>query len=189
VPVASDKNVRLQSSYLDYLPALYRDDEFIGQFLLIFESIIKPIENTIDHAYLYFDPMMTPESFLPFLAFWMGLKLEPTWSEEKRRELVKSAAELYQWRGTKRGLSKYLQIYTGKMPQISEYATGMRLDRETRLGINTQIGSAGEGNHFTVTLELDEDSKVDPETVKAIIDAQKPAHATYTLQITHGGGG
>jgi hypothetical protein len=75
------------------------------------------------------------------------------------------------------------------MPQISEYATGMRLDRETRLGINTQIGSAGEGNHFTVTLELDEDSKVDPETVKAIIDAQKPAHATYTLQITHGGGG
>ena len=189
MPVASNQNVKLQSSYLDYLPALYRDNEFMGQFLLIFESILKPIENTIDHADLYFDPLMTPESFLPFLAFWVGLKLDPTWSEEKRRELVKSAAELYQWRGTKRGLNKYLWIYTGKIPHISEYATGMRLDRETRLGINTQIGSAGEGNHFTVTIELDEDSKVDSETVKAIIDAQKPAHTAYTLQITRSGRG
>ena len=171
------------SSYLEYLPALYRDDELMGQFLLIFESILKPIENTIDNAALYFDTMITPEPLLPWLASWVDLALDPTWPLERRRELVKSAAELYRWRGTKRGLAEYLRIYTGSVPEISEYIPGMRLDSETKLGVNTQLGSSGEGHHFTVTLELDEDSDINTSTVKAIIDAQKPAHTAYTLQV------
>jgi len=184
VPVQrSQSSVMLQSSYLEYLPALFRDDEFMGQFLLIFESILKPVENTVDNLDLYFNPLMIPEPLLPWLASWVDLTLDPTWPEERRRELVKSAAELYRWRGTKRGLTDYLRIYTGCMPEISEYIPGMRLDRETELGINTRLGSSGTGHHFTVTLELDESSEIDVNTVKAIIEAQKPAHTVYTLQI------
>ena len=143
------------SSYLEYLPALYRDDELMGQFLLIFESILKPIENTIDNSALYFDTMITPEPLLPWLASWLDLTLDQNWPVEKRRELVKSAAELYRWRGTRRGLAEYLRIYTGSVPQISEYIPGMTLNEETRLGVNTRIGSSGGGNHFTVTLDVD----------------------------------
>jgi len=111
VSVANDHSqVILQSSYLEHLPAFFRDDEFMGQFLLIFESIMKPIENTVDNVALYFDPLMTPEPLLPWLAWWVDLTLDPTWPEERRRELVSSAAELYRWRGTKRGLTEYLRI-------------------------------------------------------------------------------
>ena len=184
MPVQNNQSsATLQSSYLEYLPALFREDEFMGQFLLIFESILKPIENTVDNLALYFDPLMIPESLLPWLAFWVDLTLDPTWPEERRRELVKSAVELYRWRGTKRGLTDYLRIYTGSVPEISEYIPGMRLDHETKLGINTQLGSSGAGHHFTVTLELDADSEINVSTVKAIIEAQKPAHTIYTLQI------
>ena len=183
----NQSSVKLQSSYLDYLPALYRDDEFMGQFLLIFESIMKPVENTIDNISLYFDPIMTTESLLPWLASWLGLTLDPTWPEERRRELVKSAAELYRWRGTKRGLAEYLRIYTGSVPEISEYIPGMRLDQETKLGINTQLGSSGEGHYFTVTVELDGNSGINTSTVKAIIEAQKPAHTVYSLHIRRNG--
>ena len=172
-----------QSSYLEYLPALFRDDEFMGQFLLIFESILKPIDNTVDNLALYLDPMMTPEPLLPWLAFWVDLTRDPTCPLERRRELVKAAAELYRWRGTKRGLTEYLRIYTGSIPEISEYIPGMRLDHETKLGIDTQLGSSGTGHHFTVTMELDENSEINASTVKAIIEAQKPAHTVYTLQI------
>ena len=180
-------SVAPQSSYLEYLPALYRDDELMGQFLLIFESILKPIENTVDNLAWYFDPLMIPEPLLPWLASWVDLTLDTTWPVERRRELVKSAAELYRWRGTKRGLADYLRIYTGSVPEISEYTPGMSLDQETRLGINTQLGSSGGGHHFTVTLELDENNENNENnvnTVRAIIEAQKPAHAAYTLQIT-----
>jgi len=175
--------MKLQSNYLEYLPALFRSDEFMGRFLLIFESILKPIENTVNNAALYFDSQMTPEPLLNWLASWIDLTLDPTWPEEKRRELVKSAAELYRWRGTKRGLTEYLRIYTGTIPEVTEYIEGMRLDSEARLGVNTKLGSYGGGNHFTVTLELDGNSEIDTNKITAIIEAQKPAHTVYTLII------
>lgn len=183
MPVDNKSRDTLQSSYLEYLPALYRDDKFMAQFLLIFESILKPIENTVDNLALYFDPMITPEALLSWLASWLDMTLDPTWPEEKRRQLVRSASELYRWRGTKRGLAEFLKIYTGRTPEISEYIPGMRLDSETKLGVDTKLGSSGQGHHFTVTLEHDGDSEININTVRAIIEAQKPAHTAYTLEI------
>lgn len=175
--------VKLQSDYLEYLPALYQDDEFMGQFLLIFESILKPIEHTVNNSPFYFDALMTPEPLLPWLAAWVDLALDPACPLERRRQLVKAAAELYRWRGTRRGLSEYLRLYTGSTPEIFEYIAGMKLDAETRLGTDTRLGSSGEGHHFTVTLELDDDSPIDASRIRQIIDAQKPAHTIYTLQL------
>lgn len=188
-PVESgQRGAKVQSSYLEGLPALYRDDEFMGQFLLIFESVLKPIENTVDNLALYFDPRLAPESLLLWLASWLDLALDSPIPILRRRELVRSAAELYRWRGTKQGLSEYLRICTGIVPEISEHTPGMRLAPETRLGIDTQLGSSGAGYHFTVSMKLDSTGEVSANTIKAIIEAQKPAHTVYTLQITGGDG-
>ena len=187
---SSNSNVPMKSSYLKYLPALYRDDEFMGQFLLIFESIMRPFENTVDNLDFYFNPYMTPESLLPWLSSWLGLVLDPTWPLYRRRELVKSSAELYRWRGTRRGLSEYLRIYTGSVPGITEYIPGvsedipgMSLNQETKLGINTRLGSSATIPHFNVTLSLKADNTINDDTVRAIIESQKPVHAGFTLQI------
>jgi len=182
-----ENNVKPKSSYLDYLPALYRSDEFMGRFLLIFESILGPIENTVNNTPLYFDPKVIPEPMLPWLASWVDLVLDPRWPEEKRRELVRSAAELYRWRGTKRGLSEYLRIYTGSIPEVTEYVEGVKLGPDAKLGVNTQLGSVGGGNHFTVSLNLDGDDTIDIDTIKTIIESQKPAHTIYSLHIKGSG--
>jgi phage tail-like protein len=186
VPVLNGE-VKLRSRYLEYLPALYQDDQFMGQFLLIFESILGPIENTVDNARYYFDPLITPEPLVSWLAAWVDLAMDENCPLERRRELIKSAAELYRWRGTRRGLTEYLRIYTGSNPEISEYIAGMPLDTETRLGVDTRLGSSGVGHHFTVTLELDDHSTIQSEHIHRIIDAQKPAHTVYTLQLNHRG--
>lgn len=178
-----EEEVKLRSSYLEYLPALYQDDDFMGQFLLIFESILKPIEHTVNNIPYYFDSLMTPEPVLPWLAAWVDLTLDDACPPECRRELIGEAAELYRWRGTRRGLTEYLRIYTGSTPEISEYIAGMKLDPETALGVDTRLGSSGEGHHFTVTLELEADSPIDTGHIRRIIDAQKPAHTVYTLQL------
>jgi phage tail-like protein len=181
----NNRSTTLQSSYLEYLPGVFRDDELMGSFLLIFESILKPVESTVDNITSYFNPLITPEPLLPWLASWLDLSLDQTWPEERRRELVKSAAELYRWRGTKRGLIEYLRIYSGSIPEISEYTPGMQLDSDAKLGINTQLGSASSGHHFTVTLVVDEKNEIDVSKVRAIIEAEKPAHTAYTMQIIH----
>jgi phage tail-like protein len=171
------------SRLLDYLPAAFRDDALMGKFLLIFESILNPIENNVDNMALYFDPRMTPESVLPWLASWVDLALDPSWPLEQRRELVQNAAYLYRWRGTRRGLSEYLRIYTGTPPTILEYIPGMILDEKTQLGVNTVLGSSGTGHHFTVIIETPEDLKLDVKVIRDIIESQKPAHTVYTLEI------
>jgi phage tail-like protein len=168
---------------LEFLPGLFQDDEFISRFLLIFEDVLGPIEGTVDNIVQYFDPLMTPEPLLPWLASWVDLTLDSSCPIERRRELVKYAAELYRWRGTRRGLSEFLRIYTGSAPEISEYVPGMCLDQETKLGIDTKLGSSGEGHHFTVTIGLNGDGELDVSKIRSIIDSQKPVHTVYTLQI------
>jgi phage tail-like protein len=174
-----------QNRYLQYLPAFYREDDFSGRFLHIFEDIFRPIEGIVDNNSFYFDPGITPEPFLPWIASWLGLVLDERWPELKRRQLVKSAVELYRWRGTKRGLVEYLKLYTGVTPRITEHgaAEGMRLGGDSKLGTPMQIGGKGGAFCFTVELKLPDKSEVDTDIVRSIIEIQKPAHTAYSLNI------
>jgi hypothetical protein len=58
--------VRDKATYLKYLPALYAQDEFMGRFLMLFESFWRPIEQQIDNIHHYFDTQITPARFLPW---------------------------------------------------------------------------------------------------------------------------
>jgi len=75
------KEIQEVSHYLEFLPAPYRDreNEFMGRFLLIFESIMDPLFNTVDNMALYFDPRLIPASLLPWLATWVDQTLDPAW--------------------------------------------------------------------------------------------------------------
>lgn len=172
------------SKYLKYLPAIFSEDEFMGRFLKIFEGILTPIEEVIEHIHLYFDPKIAPEGLLQWLASWVNLVLDEGWPLEKRRKLIASAVELYQLRGTRKGLTEYLEIYTGVTPVITEHMAGFKLGEMSQLGWSTILGE-GQDHCFTVALELDESSWVDLERVRAIIDSEKPAHTAYHLHIIH----
>lgn len=175
-----------QSNYLQYLPALYREHDFVGRFLCIFEDILQPLEGIIDKMHLYLDPGTAPESFLPWLASWVGLVLDDRWPEDKRRELIKSAAELYRWRGTRRGLSQYLEIYTGVAPEIIEPAPAAPViaTGEEQKNTPSQPRAAGIKQHcFTVVLNLGKDTDIDTDIICNIIEIQKPAHTAYLLKI------
>ena len=159
------------SSYLQYLPPSYQDDAFLGRFLLIFESILDPLERTIDGIHQYFDPRLAPEPLLPWLATWMDVVLNDKWPVERRRMLLTSAMELYRWRGTRRGLREYLRIYAGVEPLIEE--PGGEARGAERLATHV----------FRVTLTVLEPELIDTELVEAIIETEKPAHTGYILEI------
>ena len=68
----------LKSRYIQYLPALYRDDEFMTQFLLIFESVMRPLENSVNNLELFLDPKMTPFGNPAAILEWNGQNYTPT---------------------------------------------------------------------------------------------------------------
>ncbi len=173
-----------QSWLLNYLPGFYAGDEFLNRFLFIFEDTLRPLQLMAENLHYYFHPLTTPTELVPWLATWVNLVLDDNWSLEQRRNLIYTAPELYSRRGTRRGLTEYLTLYTGVVPNISEYVDGMVLGPDTRLGINTTI--AGRERHrFTVTMYLPEMSEEEISykelNIRRIIETEKPAHTTYQL--------
>ncbi len=159
------------SSYMQYLSPVYHDDEFIGRFLLIFESILDPLERMIDQIHLYFDPRLTPEALLPWLATWVDLVLNENWPDDRRRALIRSAASLYQWRGTRRGMIDYIRLFSGIEPIIVEP------------GDETPDGIPLPEHIFKVILDVPAGSEIDRELLEAIVESEKPAHTAYILEI------
>jgi phage tail-like protein len=159
-----------RSTYLKYLPDTYSTDDFIGRFLLIFESILSPIEGMVGNLDYYFDPDITPEECLPWLASWFGLALDERWPEIKRRELIRSAVNLYQWRGTKHGLSEFIRLYTGVSPDILE------------LGIGGKEAQKEMASVFIVRVKKTDTAEMDPGVLSSIIEMEKPAHASYRIE-------
>jgi phage tail-like protein len=111
-------------SYLRYLPSLYQEDpaskEFLARFLSLFESVMYEREETISGIPTRFDPMATPEDFLPWLASWLSLDLcEPI--GDKNRDFILRAAELYKEKGTASGIASLVTLLTEKRCCVKEY--------------------------------------------------------------------
>lgn len=171
----------MESRLLQYLPALYRSDLFLARFLLIFQSIIDPIEQTIDNTHHYLDPGTTPASFLPWLAGWLGLTLDPRLSEHAQRELIRQAVELYRWKGTRRGLREEMRIRTGCRALIVENFDGIRLGQDASLGLNTYLGVRSD-QFVAVTLATNGDTAVSQPEAEAIVEELKPAHVSHLVR-------
>jgi phage tail-like protein len=127
---------QIKSRYLEYLPAIYHDDPFLGQLLLPFEKVLTGIEDLLSTIDRYFAPALTDREFLPWLATWVALVLDEEWDEAKRRRLIGEAVGLYRKRGTVQGLKRYLEIYTGLEPDIREW----RWPGGMQIGVASQIG-------------------------------------------------
>ncbi len=117
-------------SYLRYLPVVYREDPvsaaFLERFLSMFETSFDSMEQEIDQLFKYFDPELTPKEFLPWLASWINLSLDDEVPEERVRTFIRRAAGLYRRKGTPGALVEFLEIYTGKSVQLTEYLRDLR---------------------------------------------------------------
>jgi phage tail-like protein len=151
------------SNWLKYLPAIYSEDDFMGRYLLIFESILSPITWIVDNFDMFLSPEVAPSEWLRWLASWFDVLIVPELPMDRQRALVEQLGWLFFRRGTRAGLERLLTLYYGVKPEIIE-----------------------DGDmHFTVRMPLSESSvKLERDIVDRLILAHKPAHAAYTLEIS-----
>lgn len=155
---------RERSTWLEYLPAIYSDDEFIGRFLLIFESIMDPIVWMIDNFDLYLSPEVAPQEWLAWMAGWFDVLLVPELPIERQRNLLQQIGWLFMRRGTRVGLERLLELYFGVQPEIIEDPSRC---------------------HFTVILPLSNSTVgLGADIAERLITTQRPAFASFTLQVS-----
>lgn len=151
-----------QSNWLQYLPSIYSDDIFIGRYLLIFESVFNPLVWMIDNFDLYLTPEVAPSEWLQWMASWFDMLLLPELPIERQRVIMQQLGWLFLRRGTPMGLKRLLELYFGVTPEIIE----------------------SEICHFVVRLPLGRNNTgLNAEIATRLIQSQKPAFASFTLEI------
>ncbi|BAY40188.1 phage tail protein [Nostoc sp. NIES-2111] len=186
--------VRPYSAYMEFLPVLYREVDFIGRFMKIFEQAYQPAIDSFNVMWANLDPLTAPKALLPFLAHWVGWQIDSVWDLHQQRRLIRRAVELYRWRGTRKGLRLYLHLYTG-LPLDEDIAN----ETEKHISITepfgpsfvlgtAQLGSAvlagGQAYNFRVCLRPHHPHiNLNEQLIRRIIDQEKPAFCTYELII------
>ncbi|MCA6611067.1 MAG: phage tail protein [Pseudanabaena sp. M158S2SP1A06QC] len=185
--------VRPTSLYLDFLPDVYREVDFVGRLLKIFEECFEPDVQISDALWAYLDPMLSPETMLPFLAHWVGWELTPAIDMQRQRYLIKQAMQIYRWRGTSRGLRFYIHLFTGlpldeHLPESEKHISVFEVTGRgfvlgaAQIGINTSAGGR-RPFHFIVRIRNDSQNRLDLALIHQIIEREKPAFCTYDLEI------
>lgn len=188
-------------SYLSYLPATYsrrdpRNDPagalFLERFLALFENKLTQMETAYESVCRLLNPELADEEWLHYVAAWSGLVFDPSWPIEGRRQLVLEAADLYKRRGTLGGMQRFVEIYTGRRPQLLEGfqwrpSSALIVGRSGRLGCSMLAGQSCDyrryAHRFTIFVFLEnacDQQHLEP-SLRNIVDALKPAHVDYTL--------
>lgn len=185
---------------LENLPAIYRRSDAVGRNLVrelcfVFEHMFDSVERNLIDGWRFYDPHVAPADFLDWLARWTAFTLDLDWPETEKRALIKRAVDLYRIRGTRRGLTLFLKLFTGHEPDIEENTwpfKGFRVEAEgaelgARVGMDSVILPPVDLAHcFVVTMPIRFD-EVTADTViriHQIIQMEKPAHTHYYLRFT-----
>ncbi|MBE9215053.1 phage tail protein [Plectonema cf. radiosum LEGE 06105] len=185
--------IRPWSLYMEFLPLLYREVDFIGRFMNIFEQTYQPVVDSFNVMWANIDSLTAPQTLLPFLAYWVGWEFDSVQEIPQQRRLIRRAIELYRWRGTRKGLRLYLHLYTGlsldedipneddKHISITEPLGNSFTLNQAELG-NAVLGG-GQAYHFVVKLRQQEANTIHEGLIRRIIEQEKPAFCTYDLYI------
>ena len=99
-----------------HLPSIYQENDFLRNYLMIFQHIMNETSITLDNIDNLFRPMEVDSRFLPLISSWIGVNHELLGTEDIARKVLQYAVPLYRYRGTKLGMRALLFLVTGVVP-------------------------------------------------------------------------
>ena len=104
---------------IDYLPAIYQEDDFTHRFLSIFDSMFVDMERAIEELPGRMDYERTGGELLRDLASWVCV--EGAQEDELLRERIRTALSDYEDQYTVEGIRRSVRRLTGKEPILIEH--------------------------------------------------------------------
>ena len=191
----SSESVRIavygKAKKLQYLPEIYDSDDFMSRFLMLFESFWNPIDTQIDQIHHYFDPQLTPEAFIPWLATWVGLPIDDFLPLNRVRNLLNNALQIFQLRGTVKALQMFLEIYTESPVQITEHRSdNFVLGTKNQLGLERALGQNNQPMAVSIDLQVPKtelkrsqlSKTMYTKKIEDLIQTMVPAHIRFDVR-------
>jgi phage tail-like protein len=125
-PVVGSVRLRFpRESLLQYLPSIYskppQQREFLDRFLSIMQTTWSGIEREADTFERHLDPDSVPPATMSYLADWLDLRLEGTWTPEQNRRLLQAMPRLRAKWGTVEGMREWLRVYLSNLGALEEH--------------------------------------------------------------------
>ena len=160
-------------------------DRRLSATLGVMETLHEPVETVLRDLDHYLDPRLARPDFVPYLAGWVDLDWllvaapsEPLATTPSLasglgtlRELVAAAAELARWRGTARGLLRFLDTATG--------TPGFAIEENVS-------GDERSPRPFHLRIVAPAEAAVYRPLIERVIVAENPAYATDELVFATG---
>lgn len=171
--IRSIKLLYPRSTYLEYLPAYYQEDEagaaMLERFLSIFETVFSTLEDTRNSTLSLIDSSDTSKANLAWLSRWLGLTYDDSWDEERWRVLMREAPGLFGIRGTREGIERIIEIYSQMRPLIYEPMHAHCMKK----------GAIADMDNYSFCLFLKPEqynTTQEVETIRRIVEEWKPAY-------------
>lgn len=161
------------SEYMQYLPPLFHGSNLINDLLLTCEAGWQPIEEILAARHWYVDPRIVPEHLLPWIASWFDITLDGNWTVEQQRKVIAGSIKLLPWRGTRRGLSQWIELLTGLTPKIIEAQQ------------DAPLSGPLAAHEFCVQFEKTQWDQLDnkiKQMVERIITQEKPINTDFRIE-------
>lgn len=169
------------------LTADAKQENVVRRLLDVMETMFRTFEEVLDTVPDRFDPLRTPDDFLPWLASWAALVLRADWSQEQKRQVLARIVPLYRMRGTREGLEQYLRAYVGAGVHIEDVHQPLQVGMVATVGTDTVVGGIPT-NIFRVRVAFTTSDVAGlaqrTESVKAVLEIEKPAHTDYILSVS-----
>ncbi|HUQ61694.1 phage tail protein [Lentzea sp.] len=160
------------------MPAVYTDDDFTQRFTQALDEVLAPVFTVLDCFTAYLDPRLAPADFTDWLAGWVALDLDESWSTAQRRELVARAVHLHRFRGTKKGIAEHVLLLTGGRVDVVD-SGGTATSSSAR---GSMPGSSP--GHVLVRIRVEDPDAVDRARITAAVRRMVPAHVATTIEVT-----
>jgi phage tail-like protein len=162
----------------DTLPALFQqEDEFALRFTAALDEVLAPIMLALDNIDAYLDPIVAPPDFLAWLASWVGVELDETWTLDRQRQQTRQAVDLYRWSGTRRGLADTIKLYLDVEPEIIDNGG----TSYSELPGGDMPGSPEPS--LIVRITVPEGQDVDEGRLNELIIQSKPAYVPHRIEV------
>ncbi|MEV0374868.1 phage tail protein [Streptomyces sp. NPDC050636] len=163
------------------LPAVYGHDSVAHAFAAAIGETMAPVEERIDDLDAVLDPWRAPPAFLDWLISITGARVEPGWSEIRRRKAIDLAPRLAAHRGTPYGLRLEAREILGWTPPAHTLVID---DPGLVFTGHDSAPSAGRMLTVTLTAPAGADQRALESRLSRLVAAHCPAHLPFKVVIT-----
>ena len=106
---------------LGQLPMGMLEDDFFARFVGIFQQVATTFLDGVDNLDSIVDVTVAPDPVVRWLGGWLGIdSIDSSLPHELQRRIVIETGRMLAWRGTRQGLTRFLELVSGGPVEVEE---------------------------------------------------------------------